>query len=1189
MRKKNALLILFLSVHSLFLFSQQQRFKGYPEENPDIRSGFVNPPKGYGNVPFYWWSGDKLDKERLGEQLDILSQSATDGFAVSYIHTDPEVDTLFNKGGYGLYGRTSPGSPGVFSEEWWDVWNWFSGECARRNMGAGLDDYTVGWTGNGYYPDELDTMSVFRNYPGKLIIDTYSVKSGESFSCMLPDDFLSAVAWPGKIDLSGNIQGNELKWKAPQTHDYKVFVIHTANSYVLHPLHGEKLVDVYFDRFYSRMDSLGREGMNYFFQDELSYPIDMLSWSEDFPEEFRKRKGYDIVPYLPALKEYIGKETPKVRLDYADVLISLAEERYFRPVYDWHKGKGLIYGCDNLGRGRNPLAYVDYFRAISWYTAPGNDAPSRGSSFLETKVSSSVAHLYHRPRTWLEAFHSMGWGSSGAWLTQQIDHHFIAGGNLVCMHGLYYSTHGGWWEWAPPCFHFRMPYWPHMKQWLKYVERMSYVLSQGKHVCDIALMYPTESMQAYPGTNPDKVFNLALQLSNKGLDYDFVDYHSLRNSIARGSELDLSGNRYKILILADVKAAHYSSLLAARDFYRAGGIVLATDALPMASSYAGEQDEHVDSILTELFGMTASDAAAGKKGNKQTNPNGGIGWYLASEQIPESIGELILPDFIPAQGEGKVLHRKIGNNDLYMVMNVPKDTECFFRCKGKLELWDATDATMKTYPVVRQTEEGTYVKLKKDYTNSYLFIFSPGEAETEKTTHSETEQLVKMELANDWHVTLLPTLNNKWGDFRLPASDRFIGAEARSFRFAPQSEIADEMWMQKDFDDSQWSESFYGYAPQALVEWTDGENFSDTVSYSWKYGVWDNPGSQGWHGLKGKVSDGFFILDKGGDQLFRTSVYAGKTGVYRILQDGVSADAIKVDDNDVTGMSTIRLRKGWHELSVLYRNTEKQNYRSQTGAFRDPRKRGAVVFVPEKGTLPKKGSVYSDSIAMKWFYSDHLRYDLYGGKEKCWCYRFESVPGLTAMEFSAYGKDLKMWVDGKPVSASCITEDRDGELSHFRITLPEVKEKVSTVAFSLKTTVGYQATLALCEPVTLQTAEGLMPAGDWSEIGALRFYSGGMNYVQQVNIPDNLYGRKAMLDLGDVVATCEVKVNGTSAGILLAPPFQIDITRLLKQGNNKIEILVYSTLANHYQTIPTPYRGDPKAGLIGPVNLLFAQ
>lgn len=103
--------------------------------------------------------------------------------------------------------------------------------------------------------------------------------------------------------------------------------------------------------------------------------------------------------------------------------MDLSEERYYQPIYEWHAKRGLIYGCDNLGRGRNPLSYVDYFRAISWFTAPGNDAPSMGSSFLETKVSSSIAHLYNRPRTWLEAFHSMGWGSSGAWLTQQIDHH----------------------------------------------------------------------------------------------------------------------------------------------------------------------------------------------------------------------------------------------------------------------------------------------------------------------------------------------------------------------------------------------------------------------------------------------------------------------------------------------------------------------------------------------------------------------------------------------------------------------------------------------------------------------------------------------------------------------------------------------------------------------------------------------
>ena len=41
------------------------------------------------------------------------------------------------------------------------------------------------------------------------------------------------------------------------------------------------------------------------------------------------------------------------------------------------------------------------------------------------------------------------------------------------------------------------------------------------------------------------------------------------------------------------------------------------------------------------------------------------------------------------------------------------------------------------------------------------------------------------------------------------------------------------------------------------------------LEFSWQFGVFDNPGSQGWHGLKGKVSDGFFILDQGGHQIYR--------------------------------------------------------------------------------------------------------------------------------------------------------------------------------------------------------------------------------------------------------------------------------------------------------------------------------
>jgi hypothetical protein len=79
-----------------------------------------------------------------------------------------------------------------------------------------------------------------------------------------------------------------------------------------------------------------------------------------------------------------------------------------------------------------------------------------------------------------------------------------------------------------------------------------------------------------------------------------------------------------------------------------------------------------------------------------------------------------------------------------------------------------------------------------------------------------------------------------------------------------------------------------------------------------------------------------------------------------------------------------------------------------------------------------------------------------------------------------------------------------------------------------------------------------------------------------------------MLDLGKVVATAEIHVNDSVAGILVTAPWKVNITNWIRKGENKIEILVYNTLANHYLTIPTKYRGGSlKSGLIGPVKLEF--
>ncbi|MCX6902278.1 MAG: hypothetical protein NTW03_02115, partial [Verrucomicrobia bacterium] len=79
--------------------------------------------------------------------------------------------------------------------------------------------------------------------------------------------------------------------------------------------------------------------------------------------------------------------------------------------------------------------------------------------------------------------------------------------------------------------------------------------------------------------------------------------------------------------------------------------------------------------------------------------------------------------------------------------------------------------------------------------------------------------------------------------------------------------------------------------------------------------------------------------------------------------------------------------------------------------------------------------------------------------------------------------------------------------------------------------------------------------------------------------------KQVTLNLGDVAASAAVRVNGQLAGIRMAPPWVVDITQAVKSGENRIEVQVCNTLANHYTTIPTRYRGSTVSGLLGPVTL----
>ena len=97
-----------------------------------------------------------------------------------------------------------------------------------------------------------------------------------------------------------------------------------------------------------------------------------------------------------------------------------------------------------------------------------------------------------------------------------------------------------------------------------------------------------------------------------------------------------------------------------------------------------------------------------------------------------------------------------------------------------------------------------------------------------------------------------------------------------------------------------------------------------------------------------------------------------------------------------------------------------------------------------------------------------------------------------------------------------------------------------------------------------------------------------MWYRKTLNLKaEQINSSNITLDLGKVVASAEVFVNGKSVGSKVTSPWKFDLTGKLHSGENRIEILVYNTLGNHYLTTPSMYVGRTNSGLIGPVRLEF--
>lgn len=1065
---------------------------------------FKKPPAEYGEVPFFWWHGDDITKEKLSWILEQLKDSHICGLQINYCHSD--------KGGC-QWGLTMESNPHPFSEEWWELVGWFIKECKKYGISVSLSDYTLGAPGQESYADWV------------------------------------LAAHPEFI-------GQKLVWEDGEVKVEKV-------PYSMNPMCkglGEAVINEFYGAFERHYPGECGKGINYFFSDELNFNVRGNLWCDDFKEEFLARKGYDITEKWNAIFQDIGPETPKIRMDYRDVIVSLSEEGYFKPVYNWHEERGMVFGCDHGGRGRDVTEFGDYFRTMKWHQGPGNDQPRLASDIIKSKASSSICHLYQRKRVWLEGFYSSGWQTTAGDVADAVFRNLGLGHTLLSLHGLYYSTHGSMWEWAPPCNHYHMPYWTEMKKLLECTKRMSWALSQGVHRCDVAIVYPVAAMEADEERGKQSVacaFEIAEYLYRKGIDFDFIDFESIQNAVIEECKLCVAGEQYRTVVVPDMKAVRFGMAEKLSDFADKGGQVLFLGDMPSESDRVGREDEQLEYFCKRWKLQGCHVGTAQTKGY---------------EEVLKRIDESYDRDFSGENEDIYFLHRHMDGREYYYVYGAKKGSLLKFRATGVPVLWNpwtGEPSRLSKYRTIKGLHGEDIAEIIWEGTEKEIcFIGFETEEAMKLPCTVFDKNVLKME--GLWDCTLEPTMDNRYGDYRLPPSEEMIGAEGRRFRYCQ----TEEMCAIPSYDDSGWETGTYSFGiyfyiaegPQDEEKLITAKQVPDGFSpyrFSMECGIEGDAGYQGsYHGLKGKISDDFLGLGRKrviragssseyegeGPYYLFTKLWVEGDGIFQICCGETHPESIWID-HEVIRTDRISLAQGGHVLLLKYK----------TGC--------RTHFV-----LKKEGGAFKQTkeLATQWYENpDMVTFDAMPeqAEKLCW-YRFQTPPGLKEIQIKGAG-NMRLWVDGTEwkKEGDCFRAEKTCRLS-------------SVAAVCLKQPRGTYETAAIKEPFRFVCEEGVLDASIPIEQQGLEFYSGGIRLKKNIEIES--LEKPIALNLGTDQYTAAVWVNGEFVDYLVAAPFSCDITRYLKIGVNEIEVLLHNSLYNHMKTIPTNYNGKESIGCLGP-------
>jgi hypothetical protein len=917
----------------------------------------------------------------------------------------------------------------------------------------------------------------------------------------------AAIAPNTVVDLTSKLQGDRLVWDAPPGSWTIIRVGHTttgkenvAASAAGRGLETDKFdpkaTEFHFNHVVARVEAdakaAGANGPTTLIID--SYEVGMQNWTANFPAEFRRRTGYDLTNYIPALfGRIVGDEgiSERFLFDFRQVQADLITENYYARMGELARAKGMQYYVEGYGPGNFDELRISGLADVPttefWTRTPWT--PNRA-----VKMVTSAAHVYGKSMVAAESF--TGEMQTSRWLEYPYalkilgDEMFAQGVNQLVFHRYAHQPHptavpgmtmGPW------GFHFdRTNTWfEQSRAWLTYISRTQQLLRRGVYVADV--LY-------FTGERPPDGSQYSIPVLPIGYTYDLVNADVLLNRVTvRNGEYVLpEGGRYKLLVLpSDLKAMTPTLARKLKQFVDEGATLLGPKPQFSPTLVGYPESEHdLKQIADTLWSLA---------------PRGGK--VMTGLSIGEALQALgVEPDF---SFRGRVpdtavawQHRRLPDGDLFFIANRQRRVEelvaSFRGMAGRQpEIWRTESGDIRDATVFSAETDRALVPLRLEPGESVFVLFRRAASGTADALLKDGQPVVTSVVA--------------------PAGTQ---APAHTFTMA--------IWVKPDID----------------LRVMPKESRTGRIDEVGKfYAIPADPGDLRFGA--GHATAGLAV---------------GRNGIFVVERSSDASPAVLVTSRPIAG---------WTHVAVVYRDGRPSLY--VNGEFvREGLRSGKMVHAgvgspapPVDYTLhfagiealtraagqaapPSRGQVYY----FEGNFAPAEMFDRALTAEELIALVAKGVPAPELPLVTELGRagaqnpSALLWQRG---------EYRLGEA----VARADIPDPILVLG---PWTVAFQAGRGAPEQVLLPELQSLHLHAD----PGVKFFSGTAIYRKTIDVPAGFIGedKRVVLDLGRVEVIAEVKVNGKSAGVVWKEPYRVDITDIVRVGENAIEVAVANLWTN---------------------------